>query len=61
MEKVKNENAQTPIGQGIQCHSESDSIPENGRKLVSLIVKIIVNTTLRECYEKKGNTVSEIQ
>ncbi len=39
------------------CPNNDETISESGKKLVSLIVKIIVNATLRECYEK-GDKVS---
>ena len=37
-----------------------ENLSEKGKKFVSLIVKIIVNATIKECYEK-GDKVSEIQ
>jgi hypothetical protein len=37
--------------------NSSEIISEQGKRLVSLIVRIIVNATIRECYEE-GDQVS---
>jgi len=62
MEEVKDfeKTSETQSQTAINDPDSSDSLSENGRKLVNLIVKIIVNATLRECYEE-GNKISEIQ
>lgn len=38
---------------------KAGGLSDNGKKLISLIVKIIVNATLREC-DEKSNKVSEV-
>lgn len=38
----------------------SNQLTQSGRKLISLIVKVIVNAVVRECNEK-SDKISEIQ
>ncbi|HVW99130.1 MAG TPA: hypothetical protein VHA52_01605 [Candidatus Babeliaceae bacterium] len=52
---ISEDNAQT-------AHNEENSgetLSDPCKKLVSLIVRIVVNATLRECYEE-GDKISEI-
>jgi hypothetical protein len=60
MEKIKIEEGNTNYSiKGLNKEERlSDNLSEDGKKLVLLVIKIIVNKTLRECYEEKGDKIS---
>ncbi|SFA56437.1 hypothetical protein SAMN04488511_1163 [Pedobacter suwonensis] len=54
MERLVEEESTADINAEITANeaNKRQSLSESGKKLVSLIVKIIINATLKECHEE---------
>jgi len=54
-----NENENTFSNEKAGSQNKTIGLSENAKKLVSLIVKIIVNATIREC-DEESNKISKV-